>query len=120
MYNKNQNDSIFQAHIIAEFKKIIEYITSIPGGFKEHFVKYDDNSQDSTVIVFNPEYLKGIRNTIDMSNEFINSYYYEGDKARYLETGLLERLIEKSKTEDEKQRIINMYGYMISKNKKDS
>ena len=115
MYEKNQNDTLFQALIVDEFKKTVEYISSIPGGFKEQFVKYDDNPEDGTVIIFNSELLKGIRNTFDISNDFIISYYYEGDDAMNLKPGLFKRLIDKAKTEDEKQRIIDMYGHLISK-----
>lgn len=110
IYIKNHNDTIFQAHIIAEFEKVVEYIESIPGGFKEHFVKYDDNSEDGTVIRFNIDSLDEIQKTIDISNDFISSYY--NDDVMHLKSGLLERLINKTKTENEKQQIINKYGYM--------
>lgn len=111
IYRKGHNDTIFQAYIIAEFEKVIEYIESIPGGFKEHFVKYDDNSEDNTIIRFNIDSLNEIQKTIDMSNDFISSYYYEDDVI-YLKSGLLDRLINEAKTENEKRQIINKYGYM--------
>lgn len=116
IYKKSHNDSIFQAHIIAEFERVVEYIASIPGGFKEHFVKYDDNSEDGTVICFNSDSLDGIRNIIDLSNDFISSYYYDEDDVKYLESGLLERLISRAITENEKLQVINKYGYMKSRN----
>lgn len=119
MYKKKHNDTLFQAFILDEFKKIIDYIASIPGDFKEQFVKYDDNSGDSTVIVFNPESLNGIKYAIDKSNDFIYSYYYEGDNSLDLKSGLFERLINKTKTEDEKQRIIDRYSHLITKNYKE-
>ena len=55
---------------------------------------------------------------IDISNDFINSYYYDGDNAIDLKSGLFERLINKTKTENEKQRIIDRYGHLINKNNK--
>lgn len=116
MFKKNQNDTLFHALIVDEFKKVIEYITSIPGDFKEHFVKYDDNYEDGTVILFDPEYLKGIRNTIDISNDLIYNYYYEGENALNLKSGLFERLLSKTKTENEKQRIIDIYSHLVAKN----
>lgn len=111
IYKKGHNDTIFQAHIVVEFEKVVEYIKSIPGGFKEHFVKYDDNSEDGTVIRFNIDSLDGIQKTIDMSNDFISSYYYEDD-VMYLKSGLLDRLLKKAKNENEKRQIVNKYGYM--------
>lgn len=115
MFEKKHNDSLFHALVVVEFEKIIEYITSIPGDFKEHFVKYDDNSDDNTVILFDLEYLIGIRNTIDISNDFIYSYYHEGEKALNLKSGLFERLIGKAKTETEKERIVKIYSHLVAK-----
>ena len=115
IYKKNHNDSLFQAQIIVEFERVVEYITSIPGGFKEHFVKYDDNSEDGTVIRFNRGSLDGIQKTIDLSNDFISSYYYNDD-VMYLKSGLLDRLIKNAITKNEKQQVINKYGYMKSGN----
>lgn len=114
MHKKNHNNTIFQAHIIAAFEDVIKYVASIPGGFKEHFVKYDDNAEDGTVIIFSREYLNEIRNIIVMSNDFIFSYYYDVDNAIYLKSGLLEKLVNRAGTENEKQQIINRYGYMKS------
>lgn len=111
MYKKGHNDTIFQAQIIAEFKKVLDYIESIPGDFKEHFVKYDDNSGDDTVIHFNIDSLNEIQKTIDMSNDFITSYYYDHD-VMFLKPGLLERLTNNAKNKNEKQQIIDEYGYM--------
>ncbi len=118
MYDKSHNDTLLQALIVDVFQKVIEYIASIPSGFKEQFVKYDDNSEDSTLITFNPENLMETKYTIDISNDFINSYYYDGDNALDLKSGLFERLINKAKTENEKQRIIDRYGHLITKTKK--
>lgn len=115
MYEKNHNDTIFRALIVDEFKKVIEYITSIPGDFKEQFVKYDDNPEDGTVIVFDPEYLKAIRYTFVISHDLITNYYYEGDNVLSLQSGLFERLVNKANTENEKQKIIDMYGHLVIK-----
>jgi hypothetical protein len=116
MYKNNHDNTVFQARIIAEFQKGINYIELIPGGFKEHFVKYDDNPEDGTVICFDKEKIYEIHNVVDMSNDFISSYYYDKESALYLMPGLLERLIDKAETEKEKQQVINMYGYMGSGN----
>lgn len=114
MYEKGHNDTLFQAHIITEFERVVEYIKSIPGDFKEHFVKYDDNSEDGIVIRFNRGALDGIKNIVDLSNDFINSTYYDSDDVMYLKSGLLERLLEKAENEEDRTRITDMYGYMVS------
>ncbi|WP_404395593.1 hypothetical protein [Pseudoalteromonas phenolica] len=115
MFEKNHNDSLFHALVVDEFKKIIEYITSIPGDFKEHFVKYDDNLNDNTVILFDLEYLVGIRNTIDISEDFIYNYYLEGENCLNLKPGLFEKLIGKAKTETEKARVVKVYSHLVAK-----
>lgn len=115
MFEKKHNDSLFHALVVDEFEKIIEYIASIPGDFKEHFVKYDDNSDDNTVILFDLEYLMGIRKTVDISNDLIYSYYHDGEKALDLKSGLFERLIGKAETENEKERIVKTYSHLIAK-----
>ena len=115
MFEKKHNDSLLHAFVVDEFEKIIEYITSIPGDFKEHFVKYDDNSDDNTVILFDLQYLIGIRKTFDVSNEYIYSYYHEGEKAAGLKSGLFERLIGKAETENEKEKVVKTYSHLVTK-----
>ncbi|EID4382612.1 hypothetical protein XM79_c20326 [Vibrio vulnificus] len=115
MFDKKHNDSLFHALIVAEFEKIIEYVASIPGDFKEHFVKYDDNSDDNTVIIFNIDNIRNIRETMGKCNDFISSYYYDGEKTSDLKSGLFERLISKSKNEKEKQRVVTTYSHLVAK-----
>lgn len=113
MFEKNQNDSLFHVYIVTEFDRVVQYIDAIPGRFKEQFVKYDDNSNDYTVILFDPENLKEIKKTIDMSNDLITGFYYNHENMRYLKSGLFEKLLKKAETDDEKQRITEMYGHLI-------
>lgn len=115
MFEKKHNDSLFHVLVVDEFKKIIEYVASIPGDFKEHFVKYDDNSNDNTVILFDLEYLISIRNTVDKSYDLIYSYYLEGEKSLDLKSGLLEKLIGKTESESEKEMIVKAYSHLVVK-----
>jgi len=112
IYKKDHNDTVFQAEIIAEFLKVCEYVASIPGGFKEEYIKYDDNSEDHTVITFDSVFINHINNVIKSSYDFIYDYYHNQDKAIHLKSGLLQRLIDKAKNEKEKGEIIAVYGYM--------
>lgn len=116
MFEKKHNNTFFHAVILDEFKKVIDYISTLPGSFKEHFVKYDDNSEDNTIIIFNSEHLQGIKRAIDLSGDFIYSYYREGESVSNLKTGLYERLIGKAETEIEKQRIKETYSHLIVEN----
>jgi len=112
MHNQNHNNSLFHAFIMTEFKKVIDHISTIPGNFKEHFVKYDDNIEDCTVIIFNLQSLRDIQDRVNMSNDLIESLYYEPDDPMYLKPGLLKRLLEKAETEEKKQQIRDMYSYL--------
>lgn len=116
IYEKGHNDTVFQAEIIAEFLKVCEYVSSIPGGFKEECIKYDDNSEDHTVIIFDPLFINHINNVIKASYDFIYDYYYFQDKAIHLKSGLLQRFIGMAKNDAEKEKIISTYGYMINRN----
>jgi hypothetical protein len=117
MYQRNHNDSMFQIGIVDPFMKIIEYVGTISGDFKEQFVKYDDNPEDATVISFQSESLNEIKNIIGLSNDFINDYFYIGSKSHYLKSGLLADMLNEAKTENEKNKLRITYRHLKPKNK---
>jgi len=114
MFTKKHNDSLFQVLIADKLKIIVEHITRIPGDFKEENVKYDDNQEDSTVIIFEPESLNEMKIVIDFCHDFIMEYYYLGNKTHDLKSGLYQRLLEKAKNKDQKNKISEMYQHLIS------
>ncbi len=117
MFEKNHNDTLFQAQIIDPLTKIVNHVESIHGDFKEQFVKYDDNPDDSTVILFQPDSLNEIKQVIELSNDFIRDYFYTGNETHYLNAGLFQRILDKAKDEDEKRKVRLMYEHFISKDK---
>ena len=64
------------------------------------------------MILFDLEYLIGIRNTIDISNDFIYNYYREGEKDLNFESG---KLIGKAKNESAKARVVKVYSHLVDK-----
>lgn len=56
MSDNGHNNTFLHVLIHDAFKDIIEYVSSIPGDFKEQYVKYDSNSEDSTLILFDTEH----------------------------------------------------------------
>jgi hypothetical protein len=112
MSDNNHNDTFLHVLINDAFQDIIEYVSSIPGDFKEQFVKYDDNSEDSTLILFDAEQLAKTKNAIDVGNDFIYSYYYDGERALALKPRAFARLISKAKTKKEWQNINDRYGHL--------
>jgi hypothetical protein len=115
MFTKKHNDTLFQVLIADKFAKIVEHVTKIPGNFKEQFVKYDDNPEDTTVTIFQPESLKEINMMLELCHDFILDYYYIGDKTHYLHSGLFQRVLDKAETDEQKKRIIDMYSHITSK-----
>lgn len=116
MFKNNHNDTLFQVQIVDPMKKIVEYVINIPGDFKEHFIKYDDNPKDTTLIIFQPEKFEETKIMLEICQDFIMDFYLEKDKSYYLKTGLLRRLLDKAKNEEDRNRILNIYGHMEKKN----
>ena len=115
MFSKNHNDSLFQIQIADPFSKIVDYINGLPGNFKEQYVKYDDNPQDSTVVIFQPEYLYDFKVMTELCHDFILDYFYTGDQTHYLRSGLYQKFLDKAENEDQKKRINEMYSHLIPK-----
>lgn len=112
MNAKTHNNSLFQVRILDPLFKFVDHINSIPGNFKEQFVKYDDNPEDDTVIIFQLGPLQDVKAIFDLSYDFIIDYYYIGEETYYLKSGLFQKLLDKAETEEEKNRIRKMYSYL--------
>jgi hypothetical protein len=112
MFSLHQNNTIFHAEILCAFEQLVKYIGAIPGNFKEQYVKYDDNSSDHTVINFRYNELNKMKNSIDLSYDFIISYYYDKENAIHIEQGFFNRLLGMAKNDGEKRRIEEAYGYL--------
>lgn len=116
MVNKKHNDSLFQALILDPLYKLVDHVGSIPGYFKEQFIKYDDNPLDDTVIIFQPEDLHEMMNVLELSCDFITDYFYVGAKTHYLKSGLYQRMLNKAETEEKKKKIQKMYSHLADNN----
>lgn len=71
MKEKKHHNSLFQVRILEPLYKYVEDTDSIPGNFKEQFVKYDDNLEDDTVIIFQPEFFLINQGIFELSIDFI-------------------------------------------------
>lgn len=114
MISKNHNNSLFQALILDQLYKLVAHVDSIPGDFKEHFIKYDDNPLDDTTIIFQPKDIIEMMNVLELSNDFITDYFYIGTKTHYLKSGLYEKMLDKSETEEKKKKIKEMYSHLAN------
>jgi hypothetical protein len=115
--NKQHNNSLFQIMILDPLYKFVDHISSLPGDFKEHFIKYDDNPLDDTIIIFEREELAGMTSTLELSIDFITAYFYEGSKTYYLESNIYQRMLEKADTEDKKKKVRELYPHLANINK---
>lgn len=113
MFEKKQNDTVFHARIIPMIEEIVLHISSIPRPFKEQYVKYDDNPNDTTLVAFRADYFHQIIDFVRLSNDIIMDMYYSPEEKMYLKQGLYGRLIEKCKTVKEKETFQQMYQFLI-------
>ena len=108
MNSKKHNNSLFQVRILDPLFKFVDHINS----FKEQFVKYNDNPDDDTVIIFQTGRLHDVMTIFELSNDFILDYFYMGEETFYLKSGLYQKLLDKAETEEAKNKIRNMYSHL--------
>ena len=115
MFEKKHHDSLFHILILEALYKLVDHVDRIPGGFKEQFVKYDDNDLDDTVIIFETEELIKMKNALELSHDFITDFFYMGEQTHYLKTGTYNRIFEKAETEEKRKAVQKMYGHLVEK-----
>lgn len=117
MFRKNHDNTLFHAYIIPFIEEEVLHISSISGGFKEEYVKYDDNPYDTTVMVFQSDYFTRIRDFLVLSEDIITGIYYDSKEPMYLEQGVYERLLEKCETNEARAAIESAYNFLIKDKK---
>ena len=115
MYEKEHNNTLFHAYIIPMIEREVLHLSSIPGKFREEYVKYDDNEHDTTLIIFRADTFDQIRDLVRMSEDIITGMYYNPEERLYLKQGLYRRLLEDCETEQAKDAIKKVYKYLIEK-----
>lgn len=113
MNDHNHNNSFFHVYVIPAFEHVVTHLASIPGGINETFIKYDDNENDSTLIVFDERIFNEIINLNNIIDEIITNLYYDGGDSIYLQSGLYESLQEKCKSDAERQAIKLVYSFLL-------
>tara|TARA_R110002012_G_scaffold81474_1_gene206282 strand:+ start:7521 stop:7682 length:162 start_codon:yes stop_codon:yes gene_type:complete len=53
-----------------------------------------------------------------MCNDFIFSYYHEGERELHLKSGLFERIIKNAETAIEREEVVRKYSYLLDKIRK--
>lgn len=117
MFRKKHDNTVFHAYIIPFVEREVLHISSIPGGFKEEYVKYDDNPHDTTLMVFRSDSFIETRDFVVLSEDIITSLYYDPDERMYLKQGLYERLLEKCETNEARAAIEGVYSFLVKRQK---
>ena len=113
MFIKKHDNTLFHAYIIPFIEGEVLHISSIPGGFREEYVKYDDNPYDTTLMVFRSDAFAQIRDFVVLSEDIITGIYYDPEERMYLEQGLFERLLEKCETNEARAAIEDVYSFLV-------
>lgn len=114
IFRKNHNNTLLHAYIIPFVESEVLHISSIPGGFKEEYIKYDDNPHDTTMMVFRSDLFAQTRDFVVLSEEIITGLYYAPNERLYLKQGLYERLLEKCETNEARTAIENAYNFLVN------
>lgn len=109
---KGHSDTLLHGCIIPIIERIAEHIKSMPEKFKEQFIKYDDNKEDSTIIIFSKELITNTVNDMKICYEFINELAECPEDAIYLRKGLFDRLISMADSEESKEKIEDTYSFL--------
>lgn len=113
MLDKKQNNSLFQIQILEPLCNFINHIKTQPSNFKEEYIKYDDNPEDTTIILFQTDNLIEMSIVLELADDFIHDFFYTGQESIYIKSGLYQTLMDKADTDEKKQKIENMYGHLI-------
>jgi hypothetical protein len=104
----------FHAFLLPNIEGTVEHIRTIPGGFEEQYVKYDDNKGDKTIIRFSRLNLADLDCFIDLYSSFILSFYYDRSKCRYLAPDYFGKILSQAKTAAERTNVTKKYGFLLS------
>ena len=113
MVNKNHNNTIFHAIVVPMIERTVKHISALPGNFREEYVKYDDNPEDTTCILFNEIALKELCDVVKLSEDMITEMYYAPNDNTYLKPGLYERLCQMSDTDEKKRCVMDTFRFLI-------
>lgn len=112
MYEMGHNNTLFHGLVFPFFQKIAGQISEISPDYKEAFMKYDGNNTGE-LLLLSVERIREWFEEIVFSDEFIFEYYYIGEECFYLKSGLFQRLLDRARTDKEKERIRKEKRFLI-------
>lgn len=113
MFALGHNNSEYHAIVLPMFKSFVEYIASIPAGFKEQNIKYDWNTMDNTVISVSRRSLSELRNTISLCRDFLLDFHHDPVNCSKIKQGYYNKLQETAKTPDQVSFVESKYAFLL-------
>lgn len=117
MHSKKHDDSLFQILVLERLHNFVYHIETMPDGFKEHNIKYNANTSDTSVILFEQNALIEMTSILELSVDFLAEYYNLGEKSHYLEPNVYQRMLDRAQTEEKKNKIKLLYPHIANKAK---
>ena len=114
MKSKNHDNSLFQILVLDRLYNFVNHIDTMPSGFKEHNIKYNDNPLDDSVILFDRKGLMEMEIILELSIDFIQDFYYLREKTHYLENNVFQRMIDRADSIEKKNRIKELYPHLAN------
>lgn len=113
MLKSHQDNTLFHAYVIPMFEKVVQHIALLPKNFKEQYVKYDDNNQDTTLVLFDLNELKNMRDIVEIACDIIYLMYFDCEGCFYFKKNLYQRLLAKCKTPKDIEQLAKKYGFLL-------
>ena len=81
--------------------------------FREENVKYDDNPEDTTLVLFDEKVLHELYDAVELSEDIILRMYYDFNPTMFFEKGLYQRLSQMCETDEDRKRLEEKYGFLV-------
>ncbi|MBQ7105198.1 MAG: hypothetical protein IJN90_05010 [Bacilli bacterium] len=111
MFSNKQNDTTFHAIVYKKFEEIVKAMNAESDDFIEPYIKYNESSQLGYIL----KDINELKNFIEISIDTIMILFY-GDDDLYFKQGLFQRLMNRAKTNSEKEKIRFSYKFLIDSN----
>ena len=115
MFQRNDNDSLFHLLIIHKFQTVVNQINMLPTSFKEEYIKYNDNENDGSLIVFNEEVLDEIEQFADVAECVTDDFdYKDRENTSFFKQGVYKKRIEQATDEEDRRERQEYYKFLIN------
>lgn len=112
LYENGHNNTYFHFYYAFLLKSMSEYLRGLPG-FKEAYIKYDDNLKDFTVVSLSKSNLALLEQMISNTYTAVYDFYFGFDQDCFTQ-GYFEYLLSQAKTDEQMQYVKTNYVFLIA------